>query len=73
LDNTGEEEDEAGETWGGNTGEEEEAGAAEVYISPKINNFSRTPKMALHGNPGTPCPWIVIFLHGPKKRKFFCT
>ena len=23
--------------------------------------------------PGTPCPWIVIFLHGPKKRQFFCT
>ena len=46
---------------------------AEVYISPKINIYSRTPKMALHENPGTPCPWIVIFLHGLKKRQFFCT
>ena len=40
-------------------------GGAEVYISPKINISSRTPKMALHETPGTPCPWIVIFLHGP--------
>ena len=45
----------------------------EVNISPKINISSRTPKMALHETPRTPCPWIVIFLHGPKKRQFFCT
>ena len=46
---------------------------AEVYISPKINIYSRTPKMVLHENPGTPCPWIVIFVHEPKKRQIFCT
>ena len=45
----------------------------EVNISPKINISSQTPKMALHETPGTPCPWIVIFLHGPQKRQFFCT
>ena len=44
---------------------------AEMYISPKINISS--PKMALHETSGTPCPWIVIFLHGLKKRQFFCT
>ena len=43
---------------------------AEVNISPKINISSRPLKMALHGTPGTPCPWIVIFLHGPKKGNF---
>ena len=43
-----------------------------VYFS--INQYLFTnPKMALHENPGTPCPWIVIFLHEPKKRQFFCT
>ena len=40
----------------------------EVNISPKINISSRTPKM--YETPGTPCPWIVIFLHGPKKGNF---
>ena len=36
-------------------------------------NFSSSSTTALHKNPGTPCPWIVIFLHGLKKRQFFCT
>ena len=39
----------------------------------KTNISSRTPKMALHENPGAPGSWPVIFLHEAQKRQFFCT
>ena len=43
----------------------------------KTNISSHTPKMALHGNPGTPLVpgpgWTVIFPHETQKRHFFCT
>ena len=44
---------------------------AEVNISPKLNISAHTPKMALHENPAPPGSWIVIFLHGPKKKAIF--
>ena len=46
---------------------------SEVNISPKMNISAHTPKMALHENPAPPGSWIVIFLHGPQKRQYFCT
>ena len=42
-------------------------------ISPKMNISAHTPKMALRENPAPPGSWIVIFLHGPQKRQYFCT
>ena len=36
-----------------------------IYIS------SRTPKMAPNETPGTPCYWLVIFLHEPQRKAFF--
>ena len=47
--------------------------SAEVNISPENQYFCTPPKMALHGNPVTPCHWTVLFLHEAQKRQFFCT
>ena len=48
-----------------------EKAESEVNISPKMNISAHTPKMALHENPAPPGSWIVIFLHGPKKKAIF--
>ena len=42
----------------------------DVYISPKIDIYARTLKMALHKNPVMHCDRVEIFLHGSQKMAF---